>query len=151
MNDATKERYSISARKRSRRSVVQAYYQWLITKQPVSEIILEFRLDRNETQKADIKYFKELLNGMVTDRKEIEKKLTPFLDRPDKDLDPVENAVLHLGTYELLFQPDIPYKVVINEAIDLARMFGAEQSHKYINSVLDKLAHKHRQTEIAIR
>ena len=71
-----------------------------------------------------------------------------MLDRPAGELDPVERAVLHLGCYELLYHPELPWRVVLNEAVELARMFGAEQSHKYINGVLDKLAHRVRTAEI---
>ena len=146
MNDVIKQRFSKKARIRSRRSIVQAYYQWLITQGPIHEIVLEFKTDRSELKKADMRYFEEVLEGMIKKRTEIDIELGPLLDRPDSELDPVENAILHLGTYELLYLQDIPCKVVINEAIDLAKLFGAEQSHKYINSVLDKLAHKNRQS-----
>ena len=147
MNDTKLPGFSIHARVRSRRSVVQAYYQWLITQQPVIEIVSEFKIDRKELKKADVEYFEKLLCGMISSRKEIDKELQPLLDRPDSELDPVENAILHLGAYELLYQPSVPFKVVINEAVDLAKLFGAEQSHKYINGVLDKLAHQYRQVE----
>jgi transcription antitermination protein NusB len=72
-----------------------------------------------------------------------------FLDRPVNELDPVERAVLHIGTYELLYRPEVPWRVVVNESVELAKMFGAEQSHKFINGVLDKIARKVRVTEIS--
>lgn len=143
--------HAMHARIRSRRSLVQAYYQWLITEQPVLDIIKEFIADRRELQKADIEYFDRVLQGMVGSRQEIDNELSGILDRDSKDLDPVENAVLHLGAYEIMYMPDIPCRVVINEAVDLARMFGADQSYKYINGVLDKLARKFRDIEIANR
>ncbi|MGY8815148.1 MAG: transcription antitermination factor NusB [Gammaproteobacteria bacterium] len=149
MNKIDGQKFSKHARIRSRRSIIQAYYQWIITEQPISEIILEFKKDRKELKKADVPYFEKLLVGMIKGRLEIISALEPLLDRPDSELDPVENAILHLGAYELIYQLDIPSKVVINEAIDLAKLFGAEQSHKYINGILDKLAHKIRQTEFA--
>lgn len=146
-----KQGYSTHARVRSRRSLVQAYYQWLMTKRPVGEIINEFKTDRTELKKADIDYFDRAMHGMVERRSEIDIELAPLLDRPGEELDPVENAVLHLGVYELMFLPEIPCRVVINEAIDLAKMFGAEQSHKYINGVLDRIARKFRPVELNSR
>jgi transcription antitermination protein NusB len=131
--------YSKKARIRSRRNIVQAYYQWLLNKQPVSEIIHEFKNDRNELLKADLKYFESVLAGMISESENIKSVLIPILDRAESELDPVENAILHLGTYELLFLNDIPEKVIINESIELAKLFGAEESHKYINGVMDKL------------
>jgi len=151
MTSTSPNRHSVHARIRSRRSLVQAYYQWLLTQQPVSDIIKEFKADRTELQKADIDYFERVLIGMVHSRLDLDKELKPFLDRPDHELDPVENAVLHLGSYELMYMQEVPYRVVINEAVDLARMFGADQSHKYINGVLDKFAHKHRAAELTVR
>jgi N utilization substance protein B len=84
---------------------------------------------------------------MVAQAEQLESELQPFLDRPPAELDPVERAVLTLGQYELMHHPEIPYRVVINEAVELAKMFGAEQSHKYVNGVLDKLARKYREVE----
>lgn len=149
MNDVGEKRYSKHARIRSRRSAVQAYYQWLITQEPVSGIISEFKQERSELKKADINYFDRLMEGMVGHKAEIDTELQSFLDRPGDELDPVENAVLHLGAYELLYLKEVPCRVVISESVELAKMFGAEQSHKYINGVLDKLAHKHRSEEMS--
>jgi N utilization substance protein B len=86
---------------------------------------------------------------MVSRQVEIDEQLSPLLDRKCQELDPVENAILHLGAYELLHQADIPCKVVINESVELAKMFGAEESHKYINGILDRLAHLCRQGELS--
>lgn len=140
--------YSKHARIRSRRSVVQAYYQWIMTGRPVAEIINEFKADRTELQKADIEYFDRALHGMAENRIDIDEELTPLLDRPCAELDPVENAILHLGAFELMYLPEVPCRVVINESIDLAKMFGADQSHKYINGILDRIAHKFRSAEL---
>jgi N utilization substance protein B len=128
--------------------VVQAYYQWLMTQQPVNDLIKEFKDDRAELKKADIEYFGRVLKGMIESRHTLDSELGPLLDRPARELDPVEYAVLHLGSYELMYLQEIPCRVVINEAVDLAKMFGAEQSHKYINGILDKFAHKHRAAEL---
>ena len=151
MTTATRQYTSNHARIRSRRSLVQAYYQWLMTKRPVGEIITEFKTERVELKKADIDYFDRAMHGMVEHCAAIDAVLAPLLDRPGDELDPVENAVLHLGSYELMFLPEVPYRVVINEAVDLAKMFGAEQSHKYINGVLDRIARKFRSAELNSR
>ena len=151
MSTAVKQGHSNHARVRSRRSLVQAYYQWLMTKRPVGEIITEFKTERTELKKADIEYFDQAMHGMVENCAAIDSELALLLDRPGDELDPVENAILHLGTYELMFLPEVPYRVVINEAVDLAKMFGAEQSHKYINGVLDKIARKFRPVELNSR
>jgi N utilization substance protein B len=136
-------------RSRARRSAVQAYYQWQMTRQPMEEIIGEFESERRELHKADIEYFRTLLRGMAANAEVMDAELEPLLDRPVRELDPVERAVLHLGAFELLHCTQTPWRVVINEAVELAKMFGAEQSHKYINGVLDKLARRVRATEIA--
>jgi transcription antitermination protein NusB len=138
------------ARIRARRSIVQAYYQWLITQSPITEIIIEFKTERKELKKADISYFENILEGMVKAREEIINKISPLLDRQESQLDPVENAILHLGAYELIYQIDIPRKVVINEAVELAKLFGADQSHKYINGILDKFAHETRDNKLNV-
>ena len=141
--------FSPHARASARRSVIQAYYQWQINAQPVNEVISEFECDRAELKKADIEYFRDVLTGMVEHTDELDELLNGVLDRPAAELDPVERAVLHLGSYELRYRPELPWRVVINEAVELAKMFGAEQSHKYINGVLDKIAHRYRAAEMA--
>ncbi len=119
---------------------MQALYQWYITGRPVSEIISEFEDDRAELKKADRAYFRLLLMGSEENAQPIDHALAPFLDRKLEALDPVERAILHLGVYELKYQPQLPRPVILNEAIELAKMFGAEESYKYINGVLDKAA-----------
>jgi len=139
---------NIHARIRSRRSAIQAYYQWLMTQQPITEIITEFEQDRKELKKADHGYFCEILKGMVIKSQELDKVLENFLDRPLSEIDPVEHAVLQLGMYELTYHPELPWRVVLNESVELAKMFGADQSHKYINGILDKAAHQIRTVDI---
>ena len=141
--------YSPKARIRARRSAVQAYYQWLINKQSVAAIIMEFQNDRIELKKADKEYFHDLLRGMISHVDELESQLSPLLDRPLAEIDPVERSILILGLYELVYHPELPWRIIVNEAIELAKMFGAEQSHKYINGVLDKAARQIRTVEIA--
>jgi N utilization substance protein B len=141
--------FSAHARSRARRSAVQAYYQWQMTQQPIKDIINEFEAGREELKKADKEYFRMLLHGMTANAGSMDEELGPLLDRPVHELDPVERAVLHLGTFELLHCPEMPWRAVINESVELAKMFGAEQSHRYINGILDKLAHRVRAAEIA--
>ena len=140
--------FSKHARIRARRSAVQALYQWEMTQSSMEDVINEFRKERSELKKADVEYFCELLKGSASKLDELNEEITPFLDRPLKELDPVERAVLIVGSYELMFHPELPWRVVVNESVELAKMFGAEQSHKYVNSILDKIAHKIRMTEI---
>ncbi len=137
------------ARIRSRRTAVQAYYQWLMTRQPIADVIQEFEEDRSELGKADKGYFREILEGMEKHSEELDQVLGPILDRPLEEIGPVENAIMHLGMYELIYHPELPWRVVLNESIELAKMFGAEQSYKYINGVLDKAAHQIRALEIS--
>ena len=146
---AVAKSYSPKARVRARRNAVQAYYQWLINKQPIAAIIREFEDDRTELKKADKEYFRELLQGMSSHAGELENTFAPLLDRPLAEIDVVERSILTLALYELVHYPELPWRVIINEAIELAKMFGAEQSHKYINGVLDKAARQIRTVEIA--
>jgi N utilization substance protein B len=141
--------FSPRARARARRNAVQGYYQWLINRQPIAEVIREFEDGRSELRKADKEYFQDLLRGMSSHAGELETQMTPLLDRPLGEIDLVERAILTLGVYELVHHPELPWRVIINEAVELARMFGAEQSHKYINGVLDQAARKIRTVETA--
>jgi len=150
MTDRNSGSFSRHARTRARRSIVQAYYQLQIGRQHFKDILNEFEADRSELKRADTDYFKTVFKGMVEASDMLDGYMEPLLDRPAKELDPVERAVLHLGCYELLFCPEIPWRTIINEAVDLTRMFGAEQSHKYINGILDKLAQQIRSVDIPI-
>ena len=148
MSNADKKSFSKTARVRARRSVVQALYQWSMDDKSMSDVILEFEKDRSELGRADIEYFRELLNGVNKHIDELDRHLSPFLDRPLAEIDPVEKAILHLGIYELLYHIELPWRVVLNESIELAKMFGADQSHKYVNGILDKAAHQIRTLEL---
>ena len=141
-------RSSSHARVRARRTAVQACYQWLINKQPVAAVIKEFENDRVELKKADKDYFRDLLEGINRCSEELDDNIKTLLDRPLQELDTVEHAILMLAVYELLHHPELPWRVIVNEAVDLAKMFGAEQSYKYINGVLDKAARRLRASEI---
>ncbi len=98
--------------------------------------------------KTDIDYFKELLQGIPAHCVNLDQHLQPLLDRPADELDPIELAILRIGAYELMQRPDIPYRVAINEGVELAKAFGAADGHKYVNGVLDKLARQLRSKEM---
>ena len=134
-------------RVRARRSAVQALYQWDLTHGDMAGIIGEFQQDRSELRRADAEYFRELLNGVAEHRQDLEAEITRHSERGVAALDPVERAVLLLGAYELMFRPEIPWRAVVNEAVELAKMFGAEQSHRFVNGVLDALARRVRRDE----
>lgn len=134
----------------ARRCAVQALYQWHITQQNVGDIDAQF-VTEHDVKKVDIAYFQELLHQVPAHVTELDALYAKFLDRPVHELDPVECAILRMSVYELAYRLDIPYRVVINEGVDMAKVFGAEQSHKYVNGVLDKVAHKLRAAEIRRR
>jgi N utilization substance protein B len=126
-------------RKRARRRALQAIYQWLITGQESAEILGQFRAAQDLSQ-VDEEHFEKLLHGVTADREILDQALQPFLDRPLQQVDLMERVVLGIGAWELLNCPELPYKVVLDESVDLARRFGSEQGHGYVNAVLDKAA-----------
>ncbi len=135
------------ARKQSRKAAVQALYQWQMASQNISDIEQQFR-EENANAKMDFEYFKELLHNIPAQVTELDRLIEPYVARTMDDVNPVELAILRLGTYELKSRLDIPYRVVINEGVDLAKKFGADQGHKFVNGMLDKLAKKLRVQEI---
>jgi transcription antitermination protein NusB len=137
-----------NARTLARRNAVQALYQWQLARTDLSEIQRQFE-EEHGLGKADVDYFNELLHTVPAKLDEIDPALSEFCDRAIAEIDPVERAVLRIGCYELMFRPDVPYRVAVNEGVNLAKAFGAAHSHKYINGILDKVAHKVRQTEVA--
>jgi N utilization substance protein B len=142
------KRSSGRSRNWARRFAMQALYQWQLTQQDIGLINAQF-LTEQDTSKADLVYFQELLQQTPLRLEAIKAALDPYLDRPFAQIDPVECAILWLAGYELLYRQDVPYRVVINEAVELAKKFGAEQGHRFINGVLDKAARQLRQDEIA--
>lgn len=136
------------ARSLARRCAVQALYQWQLTSLDLGEIERQF-VEEHGLGKAEVSYFSELLHGVPGRLDVIDAALGEFVDRAIPDIDPVERAILRIGCYELMFRVDVPYRVVLNESITLAKSFGATQSHKYVNGILDKIAGKHRSAEIA--
>jgi N utilization substance protein B len=137
----------ISKRGLARRLTVQALYQWLVNETLPERMLQQFR-EEDSLGRADVAYFKSLLHGAVRESGMLTDTFGEYLDRALEQIDPVERAVLMLGTYELMFCPDVPWKVVVNESVNLAKMFGAEDSYKYINGVLDKVARTVRAVEV---
>ena len=137
-------------RSRSRSLAIQAIYQWQIAGQDVSSIVNQFMLEQ-DAKKFDSDYFGELVRAVPARLGELDAALAPWIDRALESVDPVERAILRLGAYELIAHPEIPYRVVINEAVELAKTFGAEQGHRYVNGVLDKAARALRPLETSAR
>ena len=133
-------------RRKARHFGLQALYQWTMSGTSATDIEAEFRVD-NDFQYTDGEYFSALLKGVVGDVGALEALFAPALDRKLEELDPIERNLLRLGTFELRDRIDVPYKVVINEAVALAKKFGATESHRYINGVLDKVARNLRTAE----
>ncbi len=134
-------------RRNARSYTLQALYQWHMAAQPVNEIEAQFRVN-NDMADTDVSLFGELLRGVTSRARALDDAYSLFLDRSVDDLDPVELAVLRIGAYELIERLDVPYRVAINESVELAKIFGATESHRYVNGVLDKLAQKVRAAEV---
>ncbi len=136
------------SRKKARQTAVQAIYQWQMTEQSPDQIETHF-INDHELNGVDLEYFHHLVREVPLHWHELDDHLTPFLDRTIDEVDPVERAILRISTFEFEFHPEIPYKVVLNEAVELAKTFGAEHGHKFVNAVLDKVAAKLRSHEIS--
>nr|WP_297462268.1 transcription antitermination factor NusB [uncultured Halomonas sp.] len=151
------------ARHAARELAVQGLYQWQLTGKSATSIESEFRsqvadddLEDHENwhkvmEIADLALFHELLHNVVRERAELDAAIAPLLDRRIVDLDPIELAILRLGVYELTRRLEVPYRVVINEGVELAKSFGATDGHKYVNGILDKLASRLRSAEVSAR
>ena len=138
------------ARTNARKAAVQALYQWQMAGQDLTEIERQF-LEEERLKDAQKSYFVELFYGVPKNLDAIDQALSEFVDRPVDTIDPVERAILRIGVYELLHRLDMPYKVVLNEGINLAKYFGADGSHKYVNGILDKIAQQKRVVEIKVK
>ena len=134
-------------RRKARHHAVQALYQWQMTGQDVADIDNQF-LDEQDVRTFEVPYFKDLVHGVPANLRALDEELSPLLDRSLASVDPVERAILRLGAYELMRHPEIPFRVAIDEAVELAKIFGADQGHKYVNGVLDKMAKRVRRSEI---
>jgi N utilization substance protein B len=126
-------------RRRARRRALQALYQWHLTGQDVGEIIAQFR-EEQDFSNVDSELFATLIRKVSKGQEGIDAKIEPFLDRPLSQLDVIEHVILSMASYELINSIEVPHQVVIDEAINLAKQFGAEQGHSFINGVLDKAA-----------
>ena len=126
-------------RRRARRRALQALYQWQVTGQDESEIVTQF-MEEQDFRNVDQEWFRLLLSGVISSHVELDEFLQPFLDRPIVQLDIMELLILRMAAFEFKNHPEVPKTVVMNEAIDLARRFGAEQGHSFVNGVLDKAA-----------
>jgi len=136
------------SRRRARRRALQAVYQWQITGQAASEILEQFRAIQN-MRGVDQDYFEKLLCGVISQQESLDSELLAFPDRPIEQLELMERAVLRMGAFELLHCPDLPFRVVLDECVDLAHRFGSEQGHSYVNAVLDRAAREWRTAETA--
>lgn len=141
-----KSRRGTRARSIARKLAMQALYQWQMTGHEANDIVRQF-IDSDEFTGADREYFEEILRGCIKGKERIDAAIKPFIDRPLEQLDPVETAILMMGMFELESRADVPYRVVINEAVDLAKRFGATDAHKYVNAVLDRAAKNLRSAE----
>lgn len=141
------EKKSIRGKRRARKLAVQALYQWSMTGHEIYEIETQFRV-ANNMEKVDTEYFCRLLYGIPESLSALEEQLSPYLDRPITSLNPVELSVLRLSAFELLHCLEIPYRVVLDEAVSLAKEFGSQDGHRYVNGVLNNLARKARAVEI---
>ncbi len=128
-----------AARRKARGLAVQAIYSWQISQNHVSDIEQQFLLD-NDVNKIDVEFFKEAIRGVAAHYKELDTALTPYTERPYEEVDQIEKAIMRLTAFELKFRLDVPYKVAINEGIELAKKFGADDSHRFVNGVLDRAA-----------
>jgi transcription antitermination protein NusB len=135
------------SRKSAREFTLQGVYAWLVGGADVSLIAANLKEDA-QFKRADEAYFTTLLYGVIKDEDLLSTRLTPCLDRPVAELSPIERGILLIGAYELVNCPDVPMRVAINESVELAKKFGGTDGHKYINGVLDKLAHDVRAVEI---
>ncbi len=138
------------AKTNARKCAVQALYQWQMSGNSLSRIETYF-LEEELLKGAQKTYFTELFHGVPKQLDVIDAALAEFVDRPVEKIDPVERAILRIGVYELINRLETPYKVIINEGVNLAKFFGADGSHKYVNGILDKVGQKVRAVEIAAK
>ncbi|NNL95858.1 MAG: transcription antitermination factor NusB [Xanthomonadales bacterium] len=134
------------ARSRARRRALQALYQWRLNSRAMSEIIAEF-LEEQDFSNVDSEFFSDLCNGVIDRQKDLDEQLQIHIDRPIGRLDVMERVILQIGLLELVTFPQTPARVIIDECVDLAHRFGADQGHAFINGVLDKVARTLRKSE----
>jgi N utilization substance protein B len=137
-----------AARSRSRRRALQALYAWQLSDSPIERVLDQFRHEQ-DMEVADLEYFEALVRGVAAHCAELDAALAKFVDREIAQVDPIERAVLRIAGFELAHRVDVPYRVVINEAIETTKRFGAEHGHTYVNGVLDRAAADWRAQEVA--
>lgn len=140
--------FNPALRRKARHYGMQALYQWQISQNPLQQIEQQFRAEYDFSQ-VDLEFFQELLHNIPAQLAAIDALLAQHLDRPIAEVTPIELALLRIGAYELSQRIDVPFKVAINEAVSLAKKFGAAESHKYVNGILDNVAKQTRAVEIA--
>jgi len=134
-------------RSRARRRALQAVYAWQISGGNAQQVIAQFAHEQAH-EVADLEYFEDLVRGVTAGHADLDAALAPYLDRGVQEVDAIERAVLRLAAYELLHRPDVPYRVVLNEAIEIAKRFGSEHGHTYVNGVLDHASAQWRTAEV---
>ena len=153
MSDNPKQNAAKSAkpagnRRKSRELALKGLYQYLLSPKEL-RLILHEMADEPDFARADEAYFRNLLEGVYDQIPELDTRITKFLDRPIEELSPIEHAILLISAYELIFDVSIPYRVAINEGVELAKLYGGTDGHKYVNGVLDKLAAEARPSEVS--
>lgn len=141
------QRPNMAARRKARRLAMQALYQWHLASSPVNQIEAEFIAD-HDMAKVDQEYFSEVLRGVPSTLSELDGYIESVTDRAVREMTPVELSILRMGAYELVHRIDVPFKVIINEGVELSKLFGASEGHRYVNGVLDKLSQRLRATEV---
>ncbi len=141
------EKEEIKAKRKARKLALQALYQWLMAKEELYEIEAQFRVVNN-MDKVDVDYFCRLLHDIPQHIKTIEEHIEPFVDRKISELNPVELTALRIGAFELLYCPEIPYKVILDESVLLSKTFGSQDGYRYVNGVLNNLARSVRHVEV---
>ena len=136
-----------AARRKARKMALQALYQWQVAETPVHELLAQFAVDQ-DLSKIDREYFSEVVRGVTTNKSDLDATLETCIDREIAKMTPIELTILRMGAFELSHRIDVPYRVVINEGVELAKAFSAADGHKYVNGVLDKLSKQLRATEI---
>lgn len=145
MSNRTKN-FRPKARYFARRLALQAIYQWQVANTPIETLEIEFLNDPN-MEKADIHYFREILRGVIQKHTQLDQQMEPFLNRPISDVNLIELTVLRIAIYELLQRFDVPYRVILNEALELTKQFGTIEGYKFVNGALDKIAKQLREQE----
>ena len=143
------EKQAIAGKRRARKLALQALYQWLMTRQDLSLIEAQF-CSINDMTRVDMDYFCRIFHGVPKHLGAVEERFSSFLDRPITELNPIELTVLRLGTFELMYCPETPYRVILDESISLAKTFGSQDGHRYVNGVLNQVARAARQVEVKL-